>query len=218
MKKIKPAAVQKHTARLKSKFLGNERGLLSVDYLFSFVMVFGFTLLLLAISLSLSVVEVAQYISFSAARAYYASHFDEQKQKALGQAKLNELLSHQAVKALYQKSGLFTITQKRVDRHDDKWQLKQSDRDEEINLFQGAELELNLKALNFSLPGLGSTSREGQGFKARVASYLSREPTYQECRDFIQQRWQKIQHAIVQDQNIKFITPPHYTGIIDNGC
>ena len=200
------------------KLLNNERGLLSVDYLFAFVMVFGFTLLLLAISISLSVVEIAQYISFSSARAYYAGHVNEDAQNQLGKEKLNQLLQHRAIKTLFRQTGLFEVESQAVGRHDNIWQdNKVGDANEYINLFQGTRLGLKIKMLDFRIPGLGSTSGDGQGFRARVASYLSREVTYQECHEFVRQRWSYIQEHVINGrwpQKIKAMYQP----IVDNGC
>lgn len=206
----------------------NERGIVTLDYLFAFVLVGGFSFLLLALSVSLSTVEIAQYMTFASARNFYAGHVSPQTQQDAAFDKFNELMKNPVIAPLF-KSGWFefqkgtltigSITQKNPD-------FAQYRQEDQNNLFHGTVVYLVMNVLDFKVPFFGSTTRINQsgtgkqGYGAYVGSYLGRETTYMECENFMKMRFpaiKKLQNDKGADQfsraNAKYLYVP-----TDNGC
>ena len=204
--------------------LKNEKGILTVDYLLSMVMIMGFTVILFSISVTLTVVEVTQYATYAASRAFFAGHLDFQEQRNLGEAKLNEIIGHPVIKTFYE-NGWFEISQIEVSEVAGV-QLGYDGGNSQVNSYQGARLQLKANMLDFEIPGYGSTSSSDagtdDGFLTYVQSYLSREPTFRECQSFNNRRWEAIKNLDVPGGVAGYDTAP--TGaraalaIHDNGC
>ncbi|MCJ8275281.1 MAG: hypothetical protein MJK18_00430, partial [Bdellovibrionales bacterium] len=94
--------------RKSLRTIKNEKGILTIDFLFAFMMVFGFTSLLYSFAFTLSVVEVVQYISFATARNYALAHSSETEQRARAEQKFAELSQDPTITPFI-TSGWFTI-------------------------------------------------------------------------------------------------------------
>ena len=53
--------------------LKNEKGLLTLDFIFAFIIIFGFVGILFSFAMTFSIVEAVQYVSFASARNYFLS-------------------------------------------------------------------------------------------------------------------------------------------------
>ena len=87
----------------------NNRGFLTLDFLFAFTIVMSFTFLLFALTFTLSVVEVVQYMTYSAARSFYGGHLTLSDQIRLGETKFSQLKETQTLKPLFKENGWFEI-------------------------------------------------------------------------------------------------------------
>ena len=180
----------------------NERGLITVDFLFSIVLVMGLFALMFVVTFTLSVASVTQYITFAAARNYSPAHIDQESQARMGSEKYLELTNHDVFKPLY-RNGWFRV--------DDEPNI--GDHTQIIPEFQGATGGVNkfwgvgtsftAMVLDFKIPFFGSTAPDsdgsGEGFKTYMASYLGREPTTEECLRFTAARWDAIRKLAVSD-------------------
>lgn len=203
------------------KKLKCQKGLVTLDYLFAFVLVGGFSMLLFALSTTLSTVEIVQYITFSSARRYYAGHISPQRQYDSALSKYNELVNNPVLSPLF-KNGWFILDQRTlaigsITRTNPDFQAYQQD--EISNLFHGTVVYLTAKVLDFNVPFFGATSRVTQdgkeGYGSYVGSYLGRETTHVECDAFMKQRWEKIKSLDGRfgQANGEFTYLPS-----DNGC
>jgi hypothetical protein len=215
--------------------LKNNRGVLTIDYMFSFMLVSGFLLLIITLSATLSVVEVTQYITYASARNYFAANISEAEQKSSAARKFMELKNSDVLAPLY-RGGWFTLNDDDViiDYNIAQKYPQFSGYDnasvqfnpEGKNLFHGTVALFNAKILAFQIPFFGSTKTNASGqdteessFSSYIGSYLGREPTFDESNRFNQQRWQFIK-SLSQTEGAPYSqagNDQRYVVINDNG-
>lgn len=212
------------------KHLTSESGMITLDFLFAFVLVMGFSALLFALTLTLTVVEVTQYITFASARNYSAGHVNVIYQEQQARLKYKELTEGSVFTPLF-SNGWFEVARADSanllvgDATQTFAEYKPSS-PEDPNLFYGVGTPFIARMLEFHIPFFGSTTDEGDGqgsgFKTFIASYLSREVTTNEClRFFNNLRWQKIRSLPVNGGNSYALAPGddvNYWIVSDNGC
>lgn len=208
--------------------LKSQAGMITLDFLFAFVLVMGFAGLLFALTLTLTVVEITQYVTFASARNYSASHINVIYQEQQARLKYKELTEATVFAPLY-SNGWFEIDKPEAVLVGDASAMfpeyKQAS-PEEPNLFYGVGTKFIARMLEFNIPFFGSTTDEGDGqgsgFKTFIASYLSREVTTNECLNFFNaRRWEKIRALPVSNASpYSVLTPGNegYVVVSDNGC
>lgn len=200
----------------------NERGFITLDFIFSLTLILGFAGVLFALTFTLSVASITQYITFAAARNYAAAHLDEQTQIARGQAKYQELISNSVFKPLY-ANGWYKVDAtanigdhtKVIPGYADAVGSGQDIK----NLFWGVGTHFVAPVLDFHIPFFGSTVPDSDGtgsaFTTYMGSYLGREPSAAECLELVSKRWdqiQKLDGAYGSATNVK------YYNMADDGC
>lgn len=178
----------------------NQRGLITVDFLFSMILILGFTGLLFVVSFSLSVASVTQYITYAAARNYVTGHLDREQQEKRAQEKYKELISNPVFKPLYANGWYQVSATANVGDHTKIIpEYQQPGRD--VNKFWGVGTVFVAKVLDFKIPFFGSTNPDGDGsgseFKTYIGSYIGRESTSAECIEFTAARWKAIRNLQV---------------------
>lgn len=204
----------------------NERGILTLDFIFALVLGMSFTMVFFALTLTLSLVEVTQYLSFSVARVSWAAHETRSQQIALGNAKYSELIDRPVFKSVFGQ-GWFQLPA-RPDFGDpnrgfnDEYQPA-AENDNET--FFGARLRIEAKVLDISIPMLGSSKTDPETGVANVQTFLGREVTTSECRElFNRQRWSNILQLSPDYQQVNSSLgatgdPTQVVALItDNGC
>lgn len=210
--------------------INNQKGFITVDYLFALVLVSGFSFIIFALSLTLTMTETIQYVTFSAARNFYAANQNQNAQTAAAAQKYQELTTDPVLTPLL-KSGwfelsAFTVGTNLPENVSDLSKIKDSGLYSRTNsTFHGAVVYFVSKVLEFNIPFYGSTVsddlRGGTDFGAYIGSYLGREVTQDECENFLIQRWEKIKllptsgAAPYSDARS---TQNSYLGFADNGC
>ncbi len=204
------------------KTLRSQSGLVTLDYLFAFILVGGFSLLLFALTTTLSTVEIVQYITYSSARNFYASHVTPKRQFDSAVQKYNDLTRNPVISPLF-KNGWFSLEQTTftvgsVSKTNPDFQKYQQD--DQNNLFHGTAVYLVMNVLDFNVPFFGPTSRindggKKEGYGAYIGSYLGRESTFSECEQTMKDRWEAIQALDnkYSQANARFVYVPS-----DNGC
>lgn len=198
------------------KALQNERGLVTIDFIFASILIGGFFAILFSIMLTLSVVEVTQYITYATARTFYAGHWDRTQQENLGEAKFNELIENETVSPFFNNGWFELEGGPGIQDWGDVYPSSRNASEDSAN-FIGSRIELNAKILEFRIPLIGDTSDLDDAFKANVASYLNREPTSQECLEFLneQNRFEAIKRL---DGSYRNSAIRDYVRVADNGC
>jgi hypothetical protein len=180
--------------------LRNERGIITVDFMFSMVMILGLASLMFVLTFTLSVASVTQYITFAAARNYVVGHIDPATQEQRAQAKYQELVNHKVFKPLYTNGWYKVDPQPAVGDHT-KIIPGYGGATQGTNKFWGVGTNFTAAVLEFKIPGFGSTQPDGdgsgEGFKTYMGSYLGREPTTEECINFVNVRWNAIRNLQV---------------------
>jgi hypothetical protein len=207
----------------------NQQGIITVDFLFSFILVGGFAFIIFALSLTLTVAEVVQYVTFSAARNYYAASESEDAQRAAATLKFQSLVRDPAIQPLL-TSGWFSVdslpTVGNIGENFPPLSEIQnsSSYSRESSTFQGVVVYFVSKVLEFNIPFYGSTVsddlRGGTDFGAFVGSYLGREVTQVECETFLIPRWEKIKRLPTHPaaSYSEAANANYYLGFADNGC
>lgn len=214
--------------------LKNQDGIITVDFLFSFVLVMGFTMILLTLALTLTVAEVTQYMTFAAARNLMAADMTPARQVQNAQAKFNSLRSLAPIAPMLSGSWfeIATAPEKMIVSPTipaGQSAAVNSQAFQEMgqftllgdNLFVGVQVDFIARVLDFNIPFFGSTTTEsdgnGSGFRTQIGSFLGREPSVYECQVvFNGQRYNQIVRLFPAGLSTKSTTS--YLSISDNGC
>jgi hypothetical protein len=175
----------------------NECGFLTVDFIFSIVLIFGFTAVLFTVCLTMTVASITQYITFASARNFVVGHQNQTAQQARATAKYQDLVQNNVFGPLF-KNGWFKISPE-PDAIGDITQTIQgyAPTNGDPNLFWGVGTNFTAMILDFRVPFFGSTvgtdSNGKNTFQVFMGSYLGRDVTVDECMAIINERWTAIQ-------------------------
>ena len=183
--------------------LRSQKGSLTVQFIFAFMLVFGFIIGFFYLSLTLVIGELVQYATYSSSRYLSLSHQDLHKQQLESQAKYNQLLFEGGIF----KSGFFG----NIDADDKPFNLQKPSgiglnsvlpsipgMYKGRNLFYGVWTKFQPKGLSLKVPFWGESVQGAQHdwFESVIGSYLGREPSQKECEDFAVDRWKMIKEVI----------------------
>lgn len=198
---------------LAKNILKNQRGLLTLDFIFATIMMFAFSAVLFAFSITFTSIEIAQYATFASARAYFAAHKNEDEQQRLGREKFDALVKdRQAILGTFYRNNWFELGDVEIRDFSDEFNQAAG---QDSDTFVGARTTLVAKILQLKFPLLGSTTEDD--LSTQVSSYLMREPTEEECQDFTAQRFERIQ-ALKTGFSTAYIQNQAYVPIMDDGC
>jgi hypothetical protein len=196
-----------------------QRGMITMDFIFAMVLILGLSGLLFVVAFSLSMASVTQYITFAAARNFMAAHQDIGAQTDRATQKYKELVEHPVLKTLF-TNGWYTLSEEpTVGDHVDQAEGFQEAAATSFNKFWGVSTTFTAKVLAFNIPFFGSTVPDGDGsgdgFTALMGSYLGREPTSQECLAFNAARWTRIRSFAGTGAGVP---AGQYFPMSDDGC
>lgn len=199
------------------KFVSNNKGILTLDFIFATLIVFAFSAILFVFGFTLSIVEVVQYMTFSSARIYSLAHLDDNTRKQRAEAKFSELSENSTIKPLF-KNGWFELGQLQLQDFNSDYEQPEDPRgDGDSSNFIGARVQLKAKVLAIKVPILGKTEGDGDSFVTAISSYVGPEPTLVDSRDnFAKQRFQQILN-LDPTYSGGSVTPEAYVPIMDNG-
>lgn len=203
---------------MKSRVLQNQSGFITVDFLFAFILILGFSAILFALTFTLTVVEIAQYSTYASARVYYGANKSQAQQRQAAIDKYKDLTTKNKVFAPLFKNGWFKIQAEPF--VGDPAPIMPGYAKNALNSFLGVNTVFNAEILKMQIPLFGSADPEDKGFKTTIGSYLGREPSSAECIAVVRNRWNAIQKlkpstgASYQTNT----TPAGYMPVIDDGC
>ena len=206
------------------KILRNQRGILTLDFIFALLLGMGFTMVFFALTLTLSLVEATQYISFAVARTALGAHETRGLQTALGNRKYQELRARPIFRNIFGRGWFRLPAQPDYGDPIDGFNAEYAaDPNEDSLTFYGARLRIEARILDINIPMLGSSKTQAETGFANVQTFLGREVTTTECREqFNRARWNAIlnlrpeTYPQVKD---KIRDPERVVGLItDNGC
>lgn len=197
----------------KQNILKNQKGILTLDFIFATIMMFAFSAILFGFAITFTTVEITQYATFASARAYFAAHKNEDEQQRVGKEKFNKLVKDkQSVLSTFFRNDWFELGDVELRDYSSEFQQEAG---ADSDTFVGARTTLIAKILKLQFPMLGGTTDEDLG--TQVSSYLMREPTEEECEDFTQQRFQQIQN-LKSGFGASYIQNTAYASMMDDGC
>ena len=188
------------------KTLKNEKGLLTLDFVFASMLIFGLSTVIFSFAMTLSVAEVVQYMSFAAARNYNLAHLNEDRQRERGEQKFNELVTNPIFSTMLEL-GWFQVEPVALDDFNDDYSP-----DADFADFVGARVRMSAPILYKRIPFVGSTGSDQDAFQATIQSFLAREPSFEECSTFMGQRGQQFQSRYGVFQVDQVVVT------MDNGC
>lgn len=205
------------------KQLHNERGVLTVDFLFAFVLILGFTAILFSLTLTLTVAELAQYMTYASARAQNAGHHRPSDQNKIALDKFEEIRNNPVLSVFF-TGNWFGIEGPFIDDQANVTPEYASPAGG-TSVFWGTSLRFTARILDLQIPFFGSTAPEsdgsGEGFKTTIGSYLGREVTSAHCyENMVRLRWTYIRDLPVSGADPYTTSTPtsSYVPIADNGC
>lgn len=202
--------------------INNERGLITVDFMFAMVLMLSMAALMFVLSMTLSLASVTQYITFASARNYLVAHINQDAQQQRGVAKYKELIDNPVFKPLY-TNGWFKVDAEPTIGDHTKTIPEFDQAAGDVNKFWGAGTNFTAAVLEFKVPFFGSTQPDGDGsgdgFKTYMGSYLGREPTTDECLQFTAERWNAIRNLSVSGgAPYSTAAAGGYFPMTDDGC
>lgn len=220
--------------------LTNNRGILSIDFLFAMTMSALLCLMMFAFTTTLSMIEIAQYVAFSTTRAHAAAHQDQARQVATATNKFKSFslpANFPSLSVLF-NNGWFELDQKSLDiRGGGQGSASSSgglNFNEEYgtagNIPQyGVRFRFNAKILKMNIPLLGEIA-DDDDFGTWVTGLMIREPTTEECTKSMAMsvRYQAIKRLDTQGRYQRAINGVQANGghpndrdylpLEDNGC
>lgn len=205
----------------------NERGVVTIEFIFALTMAAGLSVVLFSVTYALSVFEITQYVVYSAARAQLGGNIDSDRQREAAVNKFKQLTTGKSAIATLYNGTWFEIakpgdldvrggpssTNSKTFGADLAGGSDPSNR----NWFIGVSAKLNAKILNLNMPILGKTNPDdGEGaFQTRLNAMLIREPSQKECKDFMEARRNALKDLPSADTYYKANA---YIPLEDNGC
>lgn len=174
-----------------SNILASEAGFLTAEFLFSFTLVIGSGIVIFAFTFALASVEIAQYITWSAARAYASGNVDAASARSDALLKYNNLTAgFPAITGNGVDTPWFGMTLDTIDDLSSK--INEAEKENiDINSKQarhpwyGVRAKIDLKLFkNLQIPFLGKVTNDPSTFEINVSSVLLRNPSVDECKKF----------------------------------
>ena len=203
---------------MKKKQKKNNRGIITIPFLLVLVIVLFFTLSFLMLAMTLSHVTVTQYMAYSSARKLSLAGLNKNTQ-------LDTAIDHyQILRERFFKPTAYTgqtgdwfyIQEGLVDT-EQQYSI-QGDYPESTaqKRFYGVNTRFQALALNLKIPFIIENDNAQINEPVRISSFLGREPSQKECKDFHEKKAQKIQ-ALCNNTDCPNITEPVISKG-DNGC
>lgn len=209
--------ISAHDKNKKKK--NREAGFVAAEFLFSFVLVISCGIIVFALTFSLMTVEVSQYITWSAARAYSSGNKSKGDSEAAGRQKFTNLAA--AFPLLSGATGeWFELTAVSVGKNAAMGMsnLDASNRmgDETRHPWSGFSSTLDLKLFkSLKIPFIGPITNDESLFKFPLHAFILRNPSQGECMQFFNDRI----NAIRDLPDFKSLpSGGTYTPHEDNGC
>ena len=195
----------------------SQSGQLTFDFITALLLTFGLGTILMAMGFTLSVVEVAQYAAYSAARTMSAASVSEQVQIESARTKLKELTTTGRIGGLF-SVGWFELGNPEIRAGNGNTFRAEFEpttpTQPRRNFFVGLSIPLKSRILEINLPLIGKTGEEG-AFATNINAFMLREPSQDECFKFFEARKAALR-ALESAQ--QYYEPTAMVRTEDNGC
>ncbi len=175
--------------------LDKSSGMITAEFLFALIMICSFAVVFFSVTFTFTIVEIAQYVAFSASRAHAGAHIDPQKQHDLAEAKFKALMNNPIIKPLF-NNGWFNVngfSVKGGPRQGGDFLSDNYGTDDARRVpYIGVRFNFRAPIMEFQVPFLGKTHTDQNGFGSRLTGFLIREPTFVECHEQDVDRYNRI--------------------------
>ncbi len=202
----------------------SQSGSLTVQFLLGFVLCLCFVMLFSVMTLTLAVSEITQYITYSASRTLFLGDGTKDLQQKGAMEKYGHLATTPPFNKLFQGTSRFFEIADQGDLsregHPSGVALNYRrfpESSQVPHLFYGVWTKFIPKVMQIRLPLWGEVKEDSSFFETAVGSYLGREPSGEECKQFIDKRWEFISSKLGGIPS--GIDPAgFYEKFYDNGC
>lgn len=172
----------------------NNKGFVAAEFIFTFVLVISCGLIVFALTFSLMTIEVSQYITWSAARAYSSGNLTKIANQDAGRTKFANLSS---VFPLLTKGSWFSLSMEpygvpQLQNIDPKNSMV-TGAGEPRHPWLGVNSKIELKLFkSLQVPFLGPITKDETLFDFQLHAFIFRNPSQRECLDFIETKFNSI--------------------------
>lgn len=222
----------------KNKILNNQSGFIAADFIFSFVLILSCGIIIFALTFSLATIEIAQYITWSSARAYSAANLTKDDSEKAGRSKFNNLSKNFPLLtgAGDIESPWFVLSDLKVGEpsavasdlgglagnYTNKSKSTAAGAAENRQPWTGVSANLELKLFkSIRVPFLGKIVSDDSAFSIPIKAFLLRNPSQAECIQFYKKEnrfEQGIRSLESGWSGIMDSAAGYYVPIEDNGC
>ena len=212
----------------KVNILRNSSGFIAADFLFSFVLIIGCGIIIFALTFSLATIEIGQYITWSASRAYMSAAKDKDESEKAGRIKFQNLSKRFPLLTGSDGDGAwFELTLIQVGDNasagmkDVQLTNRNAGAAENRHPWTGVATELNLKLFqSLQIPFLGKLATDPSVFTMPLRSFLMRNPSQKECLQFYSNRYSEgiLKLESGNWSQLPTVSPTTYQPMEDNGC
>ncbi len=199
----------------------SESGFAAAEFLFTFVLVISCGLVVFALTFSLMTVEIAQYITWSSARAYSAGNISKEASIQAGQRKFSNLAAAFPLLSNSNNSDWFKFSLSRIGSTPPPLtSIDPGNRlgDETRHPWSGVSSSIELSLFkSLRLPFLGPITNDEQLFNFQLHAFLFRNPSQEECKQFYDGRYREIKN-LPDFNSASFGNEARYFAHEDNGC
>lgn len=213
----------------------NNSGFIAAEFLFAFTMIIGCGILIFALTFTLTTIEIAQYITWSAARSYAAGNLSETDSNKAAETKYKNLtsmfplLTGQGNSSPWFEMSLKPITGSSVEAQISPPSSRiNADGGQQVrHSWDGVAADIDLKLFKgLQIPFLGKIVGDPDALVFQVRSHLMRHPSEAECLIFFRDKYQKGIRQLKAPQILGGQTEwngiPESTAAVvlieDNGC
>jgi len=208
---------------MKKKKIKNQKGILTLDFIFSMTAVYSIAMVFVLLALTLMMSTVVQYISFSMARAHISGDVSIDAQRAATKQQFDKLLATDLGAFIKTNDeGWFKVEYTEGDYAysdvDSEWTGSGGTSRQEA---YGVKIKYTSNIIkNFRLPLIGSPSDGGgDDFgSANIFSFLYREPSTEECLNFNDSRWPALRARFPNINSMPNVLTGTSGAQADNGC
>ena len=201
------------------KFKKSSQGFLTVQFMLALVFIMFFIVSFLGLALTLVHASLTQYLTYSSARKLALGGETKSSQKDAGKNKYTTIRQDLFNTAFQTSSGSdwFYISDAGIGPNPNYSNQESSDPGAR-RLFFGSYVEFKSNVTNFAVPLW--TDKTSGDLETSIGSYMGREPSREECKNFFQNSTIPIgtsdgYPSVIGGQTV---TPIHFENFSDNGC
>ena len=193
----------------------NQRGIVTLSFLFVFALLLSLLSMFFLFCLSLAAMELAQYAAYSTSRTYSSANVNASAQTELAEKKFKDIKEKISI---FKSETWFTLSDPHIGHTNDSSLGSAPPND---NSFYGVTLTLSLRLLQRAVPFVGGIFAS-EAPVLTLGSYLGQEVNQDTCHLFADRRKTFINSAVPKDnpykEKITQGNKKHLISISDNGC